>query len=50
MFSIKTKNDLREFEVNYIYKKKDKRKRYKNNKIATAKYNVFTFLPKNLFY
>ena len=49
MFSMITKDDMREFEVNYVYKKKDKRKRYKDNKISTSKYNVITFLPKNLF-
>lgn len=31
-------------------KKKDKVKPFVNNKISTSKYNVLTFLPKNLFY
>ena len=50
VFSLQ-KEDFRLFEVNKIPKKGDKKyKRYKDNKISTAKYNFITFLPKNLFY
>ena len=42
---------LRKFELFKIYnKKRDKRKPFVSNKIHTAKYNLITFLPKNLFY
>jgi hypothetical protein len=42
---------LRKFELFKIYNKKhDKRKPFVSNKIQTAKYNLITFLPKNLFY
>jgi hypothetical protein len=45
------KQELRRFEVYKIYnKKKDKKKPFITNVIHTAKYNVLTFLPKNLFY
>jgi len=39
----------RAFEVNKVFNKADKTRRYKNNYISTSKYNCFTFLPKNLF-
>jgi hypothetical protein len=46
-----SKQELRKFEVYKIYnKKRDKRKPFITNQIHTAKYNVLTFLPKNLFY
>lgn len=41
---------MREFEINRVFTKKDKNRRFKNNEISTSKYNVITFLPKNLFY
>lgn len=41
----------RRFEVYKIYnKRRDNKKPFMDNKIHTAKYNVITFLPKNLFY
>ncbi len=41
----------RKFEAYRIYnRKRDKKKPFINNKIHTAKYNVVTFLPKNIFY
>lgn len=41
----------RRFEAFKIYsKRRDKRKPFITNKIHTAKYNVVTFLPKNLFF
>lgn len=49
VFSALTKDDFRIFEVNGVPKKGEKHKKFKNNKISTAKYNILTFLPKNLF-
>ncbi len=56
----KTKDEIKEvkvsrkFEVNYEYtskeNKKDLSKRFSSNEISTAKYNVITFLPMNLFF
>jgi hypothetical protein len=41
----------RKFEAFKIYnRRRDRKKPFINNKIHTAKYNVITFLPKNLFY
>jgi hypothetical protein len=43
--------DTRHFDVFKIYNfKKDRIRPFKNNEIHTSKYNVLTFLPKNLFY
>ncbi len=36
--------EMREFDILRTYSKKV----YKNNKIETSKYNIVTFLPKNL--
>jgi hypothetical protein len=47
-FSDKPAN-WRVFEVNTVFNKKDKLRRFKGNAIDTAKYNCITFLPKNLF-
>ena len=41
---------MRKFEINTIFKKKDKTRRFIDNRISTSKYNVITFLPKNLMY
>ena len=41
----------RRFELFKIYsKRRDHRKPFMANQIHTARYNVLTFLPKNLFY
>jgi Phospholipid-translocating ATPase N-terminal len=41
----------RKFELFRIYnKRRDNKKPFVDNKIHTARYNVVTFLPKNLFY
>jgi hypothetical protein len=41
----------RRFEAFKIYsKRRDRRKPFINNKIHTAKYNVLSFFPKNLFF
>eukprot|EP00347_Sterkiella_histriomuscorum_P005590 403356030 len=41
----------RRFEMFKIYnKKRDKIKPFIDNRISTSKYNLFTFIPKNLFY
>jgi phospholipid-translocating ATPase len=43
--------ESRHFEVFKIYNfKRDRIRPFKNNEIHTSKYNVLTFLPKNLFY
>ena len=43
--------ETRHFDVFKIYNfKKDRVRPFKNNEIHTSKYNVLTFLPKNLFY
>jgi hypothetical protein len=45
------KAELRKFEAYKIYnKRRDKKKPFIDNSIHTAKYNVLTFLPKNLFF
>lgn len=41
---------LREFQIFKTYSKKDKEYNFPTNKISTAKYNIITFLPKNLFF
>ncbi len=42
---------LRFFEIFKVYNyKKDRVKPFKKNEIHTSKYNIITFLPKNLFY
>lgn len=41
----------RRFEIYKIYNRKlDNRKPFIDNRISTSKYNVASFLPKNLFY
>jgi hypothetical protein len=41
----------RKFEVYRVYnRKKDKKKPFIKNKIHTAKYNLITFFPKNIFF
>lgn len=43
--------ETRHFDVYKIYNfKRDRIRPFKNNEIHTSKYNVLTFLPKNLFY
>ena len=39
----------RVFEINTVFTKKQKDRRFKNNKVSTSKYNCITFLPLNLF-
>ena len=41
----------RRFEIFKVYNyKRDRIRPFKTNEIHTSKYNVLTFLPKNLFY
>ncbi len=40
----------RMFDVSRVYGKKEKHTKFKSNEIQTSKYNVVTFLPKNLFF
>jgi len=37
------------FEVNTVFDKKDRDRRFMSNKITTSRYNCLTFLPKNMF-
>jgi hypothetical protein len=37
------------FEVNTVYDKKNKERRFMNNRITTSRYTCLSFLPKNLF-
>jgi hypothetical protein len=46
----RTKGERRIFEINTVFHKSDKSRRFKSNEVETAKYNIFTFLPKNLFF
>jgi phospholipid-transporting ATPase len=39
----------RKFEINKQFSKTDRSRKFVSNEIDTAKYNVITFLPKNLF-
>jgi hypothetical protein len=41
--------DRRIFEINTVFNKQDPDRQFKSNIITTAKYNMFTFLPLNLF-
>mmetsp|Transcript_87608 Transcript_87608/g.120757 ORF Transcript_87608/g.120757 Transcript_87608/m.120757 type:complete len:149 (-) Transcript_87608:2157-2603(-) len=47
--SVNNNVERRVFETNVVFNKKDKTRRFPDNAIKTAKYNCFTFLPKNLF-
>ena len=38
------------FEVNTVFNKKQRARRFRNNRISTTKYNCLTFLPKDLFF
>ena len=52
--TVKKNIPTRKFHVNHLYSKAelkaDRTRKYKNNKISTAKYTCLTFLPLNLFY
>jgi len=42
--------DLRSFEANTVFDSSNKERKFIGNKIQTAKYNVLTFFPLNLFH
>ena len=39
----------RAFEINTVFRKDQKDRKFKNNEVCTSKYTCLTFLPLNLF-